>query len=358
MAWGRLDTIVIDHTKVPNTDQTDFPVGIIKTDNNFKSTGNGGYMQNASAFDLRIYSDAALTTALKYERVIHNLTTGEIEYWVKVPTLTTATDVTLYMAFGDASITTDQSDPTNVWDTNFKSVWHLKDGSTLSGAESTSNGLTLTLVSTPTAGAGQVDGCAVLGASATMTRASSTLNLTTFTYEGWAKDVGASGATIQLFERGDGGNNVNSYLWWQSGFNRWVFGFNNGSGYIDKFYSASAPDTNWHHYAFVMNDAADLMKLFIDGVEVSSQAETSTPTTAGTQTFYIGSNRFGVSHWNCNVDEFRISGSARSADWIKTGYNNQSSPSTFMSHTFSTPSTGIPGKIVSVSQAVKRASYY
>jgi hypothetical protein len=34
---------------------------------------------------------------------------------------------------------------------------------------------------------------------------------------------------------------------------------------------------------------------------------------------------------NGSLDEFRVSNIARSADWIKTEYNNQSSPGTFHS---------------------------
>lgn len=205
-------------------------------------------------------------------------------------------------------------------------MWSLSDGSTLSGSDGTANGLNLTLNSTPGAIAGKVDGGADLGSSATMSSASSSLGLTTYTYEGWAK----SSSTGQFWERGDGGLNVNSYLWWQTGFNRWVFGFYNGSTFQDHFYSTSAPDDGaWHYYAVVMNDASDLIELYIDGVQKVSEAETTSPTTAGSQTLYIGVNRFGVTHWNTYVDEFRISNTVRTSDWILVSYNTQNDPSTF-----------------------------
>lgn len=37
----------------------------------------------------------------------------------------------------------------------------------------------------------------------------------------------------------------------------------------------------------------------------------------------------GFGYLNASVDEIRISNIARSASWIKTNYNNQSSPNTF-----------------------------
>jgi hypothetical protein len=45
--------------------------------------------------------------------------------WVKVPTVSSSADTVFYMYYGNASAT-NQQDPTNVWDTNFKSVWHLQ----------------------------------------------------------------------------------------------------------------------------------------------------------------------------------------------------------------------------------------
>jgi hypothetical protein len=47
--------------------------------------------------------------------------------------------------------------------------------------------------------------------------------------------------------------------------------------------------------------------------------------------FNIGSD-FASSYLNGALDEVRISNIARSADWIKTEYNNQKSPSTFYAY--------------------------
>ena len=45
---------------------------------------------------------------------------------------------------------------------------------------------------------------------------------------------------------------------------------------------------------------------------------------------YIGkSHRAGDSYFDGKFDEFRLSSTARSADWIATEYANQNSPSTF-----------------------------
>ena len=44
--------ITIDHTKVPNTDQSNFPVLISGTNSYLATTSNGGYVTNANGYDM------------------------------------------------------------------------------------------------------------------------------------------------------------------------------------------------------------------------------------------------------------------------------------------------------------------
>ena len=52
--------------------------------------------------------------------------TGELVAWVKVPYLSSGADTTIYMYYGNATVG-NQEDVANVWDSNFKAVWHLKE---------------------------------------------------------------------------------------------------------------------------------------------------------------------------------------------------------------------------------------
>ena len=54
---------------------------------------------------------------------------------------------------------TDQSDPVNTWDSNFKAVYHLGNGTTLTATDST-GGNNGTLINSPTATAGKINGAA------------------------------------------------------------------------------------------------------------------------------------------------------------------------------------------------------
>jgi hypothetical protein len=66
----------------------------------------------------------------------------------------------------------------------------------------------------------------------------------------------------------------------------------------------------------------------------------------------------GGSYFNGMIDEVRISNSARSADWIKTSYDNQNNPSAFFS--FAPLAQGQPavgGKVFSVNKAALLAPW-
>src|SRR5678815_5698623 len=89
-AFGYSIPVTINSGQVPST-QTDFPVLVNFTDARFKTVGNGGHVQNSSGFDIRPYSDAALTTAITgYELERYNASTGEVVMWVKVCLLYTS----------------------------------------------------------------------------------------------------------------------------------------------------------------------------------------------------------------------------------------------------------------------------
>ena len=135
-------SLTIDHTKVPST-QSNFTVLVSLTDPALKTVANGGHVVNANGYDIGFYADSGGTTKLKWEVEKYDGTTGNLIAWVKIPSVSSSIDTVFYLMYGDSSINTDQSDPPNTWDSNFKGVWHLGNGSTLSLNDSTSNGNSL-----------------------------------------------------------------------------------------------------------------------------------------------------------------------------------------------------------------------
>jgi hypothetical protein len=129
------------------------------------TVANGGSVTSSSGYDITFTSDAAGSSVLAFEQDVYNPSNGAFTYWVKIPTLSHTADTTLYLFYGNSSITTDHSNKTAVWDANYVGVWHLANGSTLSGADSTSSAYNLTNHNGTLATTGQVDGAASFNGS-------------------------------------------------------------------------------------------------------------------------------------------------------------------------------------------------
>ncbi|MCG6945128.1 MAG: DUF2341 domain-containing protein, partial [Deltaproteobacteria bacterium] len=117
--------ITIDNTKVAFTTPQDFPVLISLTDDSLKTSGCG-FMTDPDGDDL-IFTNSNLTLQLYHEIEKYDGTTGELVAWVLVPSLSGTVDTDIYMYFGNSNVTSPTESPTDVWDSNYKGVWHLKE---------------------------------------------------------------------------------------------------------------------------------------------------------------------------------------------------------------------------------------
>lgn len=378
MAFGFYTAYTVDHTKVPNTDQTNFPVGIIDNSGlaRLKTTGNGGHVTNSSGFDIRPFSDSGLTTALTYELVFYDAATGKLEMWVKIPTLSHTTDTIIYLGYGNSSLTTDGSS-TSTWDSLFKAVWHFPNGTTLTANDSTSNVVNSTSINAAvTATAGQMDGGAVqTNTSGAEILAGSGSNfpknfgVTDFTFSAWFQSTLLLSHDNLLFQASQGsqgfGMNINA-----SGqldpYDRGVADHNIGSAgdvVINKRYFLA--------FTHVASSAATVAYLYnATDVTLKTYSQTigytdNTSTASGS--IIIGNNDLLGRNWTGMYDEMRVSsggassGAARSADWVATDYNNQSSPSTFYAVGAEQTVGGaaaIANRIYEKNQAITRASTY
>jgi len=345
MAFSFKRSITIDKTKVPNTNRADFPVLISGTYTYLKTTGNGGDVQNANGYDINFFSDSALTTLLDWETERYIATTGEVIYWVKVPTVSTSVDTVIYMAYGDSGITTDQSDAVNVWDGNYKGVYHLPDGSSLTANDSTTNANNGT-VTNATAATGQIGGGANFDGSGDYIDMGNNSSLDgggNITMSAWIDVNNFPSGTIGPIIHKDGSGfdacyelrlNDNSGPVLEAGsydgsdhFVTWsITGWSTG---VKKMIHGRWDGTNW--------------EVFLDGLSKASSA-TGTGTVTGTGTLWVGKS-YGSRYLDAILDDIRISMTARSDDRILTEFNKQSSPSTFyaVSSPLSSGTTVNPG---------------
>src|SRR5271157_5396925 len=120
-------SITIDHTKVPHTDQANFPVLISGAYPFLATTNNGGDVRNANGYDIIFTSDYAGTTKLDHEIESYDPKTGTIGMWVRIPMLSHTCDTVIYVVYGNGAVASSQENKAGVWDSNFQAVLHLSD---------------------------------------------------------------------------------------------------------------------------------------------------------------------------------------------------------------------------------------
>ncbi|MGH7851506.1 MAG: DUF2341 domain-containing protein, partial [Thermodesulfobacteriota bacterium] len=117
--WGFRKKITIDHTKVVTSTQTNFPVLVLLT------TDAGLASEAQADGDDILFTDSTGLVKLKHELVLYTTATGYMEAWVKIPSLSSSVDTVIYMYYGNSGASA-QQDPTNVWDANYRAVYHLE----------------------------------------------------------------------------------------------------------------------------------------------------------------------------------------------------------------------------------------
>jgi hypothetical protein len=115
-------TLVV--SKVVATDLSDFPVLISITDTDLldeaRSDGN----------DIVFRWDDGTCGGKPCKGLYHeieewNSSTGELVAWVKIPTLSSSNDTTIYMYYGNPNVSVPSENPAGVWDSNYSGVYHL-----------------------------------------------------------------------------------------------------------------------------------------------------------------------------------------------------------------------------------------
>ncbi|OGO16847.1 MAG: hypothetical protein A2Z15_02700 [Chloroflexi bacterium RBG_16_50_11] len=287
-----------------------------------------------------LFTAADEVTKLSHEIESFNGTSGKLVAWVKIPSLSSVTNTDIYMYYGNAGAA-NQQNAASVWNSDFKMVQHLEEtaGGVNAITDSTANGNHGTDNNTPTFGAtGRIDG------AITLTKASSEyiqlpasnqiLSTGNFTIEAWfntstnhpAYGIGTmEGRIVNFHHSAVSGTTVSLYV------EQDMIGllYYTGSAYVWVKYTVNYHDSVYHHIAVTYNSST--YRLYYDGVQVASSANTS----GGFGTFpaFIGAHNTaaGQRFFDGTVDEVRVSSAPYSADWIKTGYNNQNNPASFFS---------------------------
>jgi cysteine-rich repeat protein len=346
------------------TTLTNYPLLISMTDASLKSAANGGHVQNANGYDIA-FTGADSTTCggpssctFNYEIEQYVATTGQIVAWVQIPTLKTAAnaaDTVIYIKYGDASISSPTQNMNGTWDGNFKGVWHLAQnpgGSAPQMTDSTSTSANATANGAPAPSAvasAQIGpGVSTSGTTGTgyfdMTNSAafSWAAADTLTFSGWFKTTDSYGPLFS--ERGNSGTG-NPVVDITVGFD----GVTTNAGDLEvlvrddtgvtyaEVIGTSCNDGNWHLFTVTRNSGT--ITVYLDGSVQGSATGSGATSTITTSLRDLGREGNWVASGYGNTDEqylagsfdeYRISKTLRSVDWITTDYSTQKTPgSTF-----------------------------
>ncbi len=336
--YGYRRTITIDHTKVPNTDQKNFPMLFSGTYAYLATTGNGGAVTNSNGYDIVFTLDAAGTISLPFEQDSYNPATGAVNYWVQIPTLSHTSDTVIFLFFGNSAITSDQSNKNGTWGSKYGGVWHLSNGTTLSATDSTANANNGT-INGPTATAGFFDGAANFVHSNSQyisTADSSSLKPTNLTFSFWMNPSGPQVQYAHTIQKGLGSGSPYGAYFFQlndsgsdSSEGSLYVGTTNGVANGVTFPSGSFSGGVWYYVVGTFNAATQVVSAYKNGQLVGTATAAVGSISYDTTGLQLGRQPTNGQYFNGVLDEVRVENVVRSADWISAEYTNQSTPWAF-----------------------------
>jgi hypothetical protein len=349
-AHRRAITVATSLIAPSGTTLSNFPMLISGTYSYLAASSSGGNVQNGNGYDIIFTSDASGTSPLPYERESYNSSTGAVNYWVKVPTLSSSSNV-IYMFYGNSGVSSDQSNATGTWDSNYVGVWHLADNAantTVKDSTGNSNTGTSAANTSGKTTSGQFGSALTFnGSTDYIYTANSFSDPQDETVQIWFKTSSTAGAKLIGFEdaqSGTGGSEYDRMLW--VGTDGKLYGGFFPADYSGSLLSASTyDDNNWHLADLVYDGVAQQDRLYVDGQQVGSTISDTDGPQNYTGYYRIGSYKNGWTagadgYFSGSLQEARVSSIARSSDWIATEYNNQSNPSAFYSVGSDTPGGG------------------
>ena len=333
--YGFRKQITIDNTNVDD-DLTNFPLYVkIDADGNI----GGNITDTTDGHDIR-FTGSDGTTALKYERESFSVTSGDAtgHFWVKVPAIPSEYASAIFLYYGNTTEAAgaDGQDAVNVWDANYKGVWHLNDTTDSSG-----NSHTFTTVVGASSGATGKIGSAYDFESTRLLKRRQTTVLRGF----------ESTPTADYMRFADHSDfdfaaefSVELILDFETRASNWIFNHYDSSttdgwalytaadgkvgfwvsvgGSTGSVLTTAAVSTTGFHQIVGTRDSSGNLKIYLDGV---AQAASDTQAGAIDSSGYIA---LGRRDWNSDtyfdgiLDELRASSTSRSVEWIKFEYNN------------------------------------
>ncbi|MDD2954483.1 MAG: DUF2341 domain-containing protein, partial [Parabacteroides sp.] len=338
-AWSYRKSITINRAKVSHTDNpktylSDFPVLVSLIDDDLKASA--GKVKKDDGSD--IIFTLPDKTPLNYEIESYDKDTGKLVAWVKIPQLNdanNAADTVLYMYYGNALASTNTTvNIQGVWDSSFKMVQHMNQDPSgaapqfINSTSNVNNGTSSAGMASNDPISGEIGGANSFDGKDDQISCgnNSSLDITSaVTITLWIKRSGNQVAFSKVIDK----HGVSSGFFihfLDDSTNSLAFSFYDSMGTSHSSIMKSIDDNVWTNIAVTFDgNNINIYKNAI-GSSVSFNGNISSTTNST----ILGGNSFNTQFFSGSLDEVRISSVARSADWIKTEYNNQSDPSSFI----------------------------
>ena len=331
MSYSFIRPITINSALCGSANSTNFPLLFSPGSLSYlATTSNGGQVQNASGFDIVFFADLAQTTLLPFEVESYNPATGAIIAWVQVPTLSASINTTIYLAYGNSSISVSQANASSLWSgAGYPIVYHFTSGAL--GTDSSGNGYALAMHNTPTSGTGQIGGCITFNGTNQYADNSGATQYTLHvnadvTVSFWTNNVGnTSNNSAWAFQNFSSGR-VQAHCPFGSSL-LWDWGNSSTPGRLGATWP-TADNNAWTHVVLVGKADGTFQAIYLNGSLAASTGTGGQPAT-NYSNLSIGAWPAVSLFLNGSVDEFRLAPSVKSASWVTAEYNNQFSPGTF-----------------------------
>jgi len=329
--WSFRRQIVIDKDKI-DAELMAFPVLVSLTDPEIIQA------MRADGGDILFTTTTGLNK-LPHQIELFDRAANKLIAWVLVPELSATEDTRVFLYYGNADGSADNN-PTAVWDIDYHGVWHLDEATVDEANDGAHSDSTSRLNPGRQNGNAQVGG--VIGFAQQFDGVDDEIdvaNPTSFilgdancTVSAWIRTTDTLRAGI-VIKSPNGFHEPNDRLF---GINYTAnrLGIDHGwIGYLGG--TSTINDGEWHHVAWVQRrDSSgpnDRWELYVDGEEDSNRLANPAVDNPA-HTLRIGSSvpgSFFPYNFLGDLDEVRISNSARSPAWIAASYRNQVSPATF-----------------------------
>jgi hypothetical protein len=311
-------TLTLNSSQV-TADLTDFPVLINITDSDLA--------KNARPEGWDIYFTKTDGTRLYHELSYYNATSGHLRAWVRIPSLSSTSDTSIYMYYNHATAG-NHSNPMGVWDENYRGVWHLQEFPKGTVENQIKDSTTNRNHLQPQGGMGStnpvdgyIDGSLEFDGTDDEVRRldadAPTLNFGTsdLTIESWVRlDTDSVESYPTILERGaSGGTDPGYWLFWYESNSYIRFYIGDGTSRAAVSSITNIKDGSWHHVVAVA-DRDGKGTLYIDG-DYDNGADWSAWDGNSIDKSGIFSISDDSSTWDGGIDEVRISASVRSPDW-------------------------------------------